>query len=230
MAHDHRKVNMELAQGIFLLDDPGFLRQIVKRESAPGSVGGGGDDRAYRRRPLRAERCTRRPPQRPQEDEGFENQGVGTLNLAVPQDREGTFCTRLFSRYQRLLEGAGLGPDGDVYVEGVSTRKVKEVTEELCGISFSKSLVSSLAGSLDAELQAWRSRPLGAKAYPLRVRGRQLREGAGGWTGGEPRRLGRLGGARRRAAGGRRGGGGSGQHRERGDLPRAVPVTEGPRA
>jgi putative transposase len=53
-----------------------------------------------------------------------------------------------------------------MYVEGVSTRKVKEVTEELCGISFSKSLVSSLAGSLDQELQAWRSRRLEAQAYP----------------------------------------------------------------
>jgi putative transposase len=53
-----------------------------------------------------------------------------------------------------------------MYVEGVSTRKVKEVTEELCGTSFSKSLVSSLAGSLDSELEAWRNRPLEAKAYP----------------------------------------------------------------
>jgi putative transposase len=54
----------------------------------------------------------------------------------------------------------------EMYVEGVSTRKVKEVTEELCGTSFSKSLVSSLAGSLDQELQAWRSRRLEAEAYP----------------------------------------------------------------
>jgi hypothetical protein len=51
-------------------------------------------------------------------------------------------------------------------VEGVSTRKVKEVTEELCGTSFSKSLVSSLAGSLDSELEAWRDRRLEARAYP----------------------------------------------------------------
>ena len=51
-------------------------------------------------------------------------------------------------------------------MEGVSTRKVKEVTEELCGTSFSKSLVSSLAGSLDSELEAWRYRRLEARAYP----------------------------------------------------------------
>jgi hypothetical protein len=54
----------------------------------------------------------------------------------------------------------------EIYIEGVSTRKVKEVTEELCGTSFSKSLLSSLAGSLDSELSAWRNRPLEAKAYP----------------------------------------------------------------
>jgi len=54
----------------------------------------------------------------------------------------------------------------EMYVEGVSTRKVKEVTEELCGTSFSKSLVSSLAGSLDAELETWRMRKLEAASYP----------------------------------------------------------------
>jgi len=51
-------------------------------------------------------------------------------------------------------------------VEGVSTRKVKDVTEQLCGTSFSKSLVSSLAGGLDAELEAWRTRRLEAASYP----------------------------------------------------------------
>ena len=51
-------------------------------------------------------------------------------------------------------------------MEGVSSRKVKDITEELCGTSFSKSLISSLAGSLDSELQAWRVRRLEAKAYP----------------------------------------------------------------
>src|ERR671939_2056016 len=82
---------------------------------------------------------------------------VGTLNLLVPQDREGTFCTRLFSRYQRNEKALVLALM-EMYVEGVSTRKVAEVTEALCGTSFSKSLVSSLAGSLDAEMEAWRSR------------------------------------------------------------------------
>jgi putative transposase len=90
---------------------------------------------------------------------------VGTLNLAVPQDRQGTFSTRLFARYQRNEKALCLALM-EMYVEGVSTRKVKEITEELCGTSFSKSLVSSLAGRLDAGLEAWRSRPLEADAYP----------------------------------------------------------------
>ena len=90
---------------------------------------------------------------------------VGTLNLLVAQDREGTFSTRLFARYQRNEKALCLALM-EMYVEGVSTRKVKEVTEELCSTSFSKSLVSQLAGSLDAELKAWRSRRLEAEAYP----------------------------------------------------------------
>jgi putative transposase len=90
---------------------------------------------------------------------------VGTLNLLVPQDREGTFSTRLFARYQRNEKALVLALM-EMYVEGVSTRKVTEVTEALCGTSFSRSLVSRLAGDLDVELRAWRSRPLTAKAYP----------------------------------------------------------------
>ena len=90
---------------------------------------------------------------------------VGTLNLLVPQDREGTFSTRLFSRYQRNEKALVLALM-EMYVEGVSTRKVKDVTEKLCGTSFSKSLVSQLAGRLDAELGAWRSRPLEGEGYP----------------------------------------------------------------
>ncbi len=91
---------------------------------------------------------------------------VGTLNLAVPQDREGTFSTRIFARYQRNEKALCLALM-EMYVEEVSTRKVKGITEELCGISFSKSLVSSLlASTLDVELSAWRRRPLGEGAYP----------------------------------------------------------------
>jgi putative transposase len=82
----------------------------------------------------------------------------------VPQDREGTFSTQLFARYQRSERALVLALM-EMYVEGVSTRKVAEITEALCGTTFSKSLVSELAGALDVDLAAWRERPLTA-AYP----------------------------------------------------------------
>jgi transposase-like protein len=90
---------------------------------------------------------------------------VGTLELLVPQDREGTFSTELFARYQRNEKALVLALM-QMYVEGVSTTKVKDITQQLCGTSFSKSLVSSLAGELDSELERWRNRPLKEKAYP----------------------------------------------------------------
>jgi len=80
---------------------------------------------------------------------------VGTLELFVPQEREGTFCTQLFARYQRNEKALVLALM-EMYVEGVSTRKVREVvTEEPCGTSFSKSLISNLAGHLHSELSRY---------------------------------------------------------------------------
>ena len=89
---------------------------------------------------------------------------MGTLTLVVPQDRERTFSTRLFSRYQRNEKVLVLALM-EMYLEGVSTRKVKDVTEELCGVSFSKSLVSSLADRPHSELSAWRNLALEAEGY-----------------------------------------------------------------
>ena len=57
---------------------------------------------------------------------------VGSLELRVPQDRDGRFSTRLFERYQRS-EKALVAALAEMYVQGVSTRKVKAITEELCG-------------------------------------------------------------------------------------------------
>ena len=63
---------------------------------------------------------------------------VGKLELRVPQDRTGRFSTELFERYQRS-ERALVAALAEMYVQGVSTRKVKAITEELCGHSFSAS-------------------------------------------------------------------------------------------
>ena len=67
---------------------------------------------------------------------------VGKLELRVPQDRTGRFSTELFERYQRS-ERALVAALAEMYVQGVSTRKVKAITEELCGHSFSASAISA---------------------------------------------------------------------------------------
>lgn len=93
---------------------------------------------------------------------------VGTLELMVPKDREGRFQTELFEKYQRS-EKALLLAITEMYIQGVSTRKVKKITEELCGLEISKSQVSSIAKGLDAEIHEWRNRTLGMKKYPYLV-------------------------------------------------------------
>ena len=89
---------------------------------------------------------------------------VGKLELRVPQDRQGRFRTEIFERYQRS-EKALVGALTEMYVQGVSTRKVKAVTEELCGHEFSASTVSRMNQSLDTELEKFAKRRL-EDAYP----------------------------------------------------------------
>ena len=84
---------------------------------------------------------------------------IGTLELRVPQDRGGLFRTEVFGRYQRS-EKALLLALAEMYVQGVSTRKVRAVTEELCGHGFSASSVSAITVQMDAELSRFMSRPL----------------------------------------------------------------------
>lgn len=165
-----------------LTDDPDFLREIVERtlqeiletemtahlgaERYERSAGRKGQRNGYKPRALHTR--------------------VGTLTLLVPQDRESTFSTQLFARYQRNEKALVLALM-EMYLEGVSTRKVSEITEVLCGTSFSKSLVSHLAGELDTELAAWRARPLTDTTYPylfvdaryehVRVDGRVVSQG-----------------------------------------------------
>jgi putative transposase len=164
------------------LDDPEFLRGIV--QGALQAI-----LEAEMTAHLGAERYERGPG-RTGHRNGYKPRTlttrVGTLELHVPQDREGTFSTELFARYQRS-EQALVVTLMEMYVQGVSTRKVAAITEQLCGTSFSKSQVSALAGRLDAELAAWRERPLTAASYPylsvdaryehVRVDGRVVSQG-----------------------------------------------------
>ncbi len=92
---------------------------------------------------------------------------VGTIELEVPRDREGTFQTALFQRYQRS-EKALVLTLMQMVVQGVSTRRVKDITTELCGREFSKSTVSRLTEELDEQVQAWAQRPL-EQDYPFLI-------------------------------------------------------------
>jgi putative transposase len=92
---------------------------------------------------------------------------VGKLELRVPQDRAGRFRTELFERYQRS-EKALFAALSEMYIQGVSTRKVKAITEELCGHSFSASSISEITERLDEQLEAFATRKL-EEDYPYLI-------------------------------------------------------------
>jgi len=103
---------------------------------------------------------------------------VGKLELRVPRDRDGRFSTELFARYQRS-EKALVSALAEMYVQGVSTRKVKAITEELCGHSFSASAISAVNKGLDKSLSEFAHRHLD-EPYPyliLDARYERVREG-----------------------------------------------------
>jgi transposase-like protein len=92
---------------------------------------------------------------------------VGKLALRVPQDRQGRFRTEIFERYQRS-EKALVGSLAEMYIQGVSTRKVKEITEQLCGHEFSAATVSRINQTLDEEMAKFADRRL-EEEYPYLV-------------------------------------------------------------
>jgi len=92
---------------------------------------------------------------------------IGKLELRVPRDRSGEFSPKLFARYQRS-EKALVGALAEMYVQGVSTRKVKKITEELCGHSFSASTISEINKGLDEALARFAQRRL-EEPYPYLI-------------------------------------------------------------
>lgn len=92
---------------------------------------------------------------------------VGKLELRIPQDRQGHFSTQIFERYQRS-EKALVSALAEMYIQGVSTRKVKAITEELCGYAFSASAISAVNKTLDESLERFAKRPL-EENYPYLV-------------------------------------------------------------
>lgn len=147
----------------FLLNDAGFLRGVVQRlvqelleVEMDEYLGAGHYQRVVTRRGYRSGHRPRKLLTR-----------LGELELAVPTERSGRHRTRLFERYQRS-EQAFLLALQEMYLAGVSTRKVRQVTEELCGSEISASSVSRAARRLDDDLTAWRNRRLN-ETYPYLV-------------------------------------------------------------
>ena len=84
--------------------------------------------------------------------------------MQIPRFRDGKFSTELFKRYQRSEQALVLTLM-ELVINGVSTRKVARITEELCGREFSKSTVSDLCKQLDPIVQGGYNRSLHEASY-----------------------------------------------------------------
>ncbi|WP_126429726.1 IS256 family transposase [Brevibacillus marinus] len=122
------------------------------------------------------EQLSAEPYERTDERQGYRNgtyphqltTRVGTITLRVPRIRNGKFSTEMFARYQRSEQALVLALM-EMVVNGVSTRKVSQITEELCGTEFAKSTVSDLCKRLDPIVTAWNNRNLRESFYPFLI-------------------------------------------------------------
>ncbi len=99
----------------------------------------------------------------------------GILNLNVPRHCNKSFETEIFEKFKRS-EQALLSTMMQMVIDGVSTRKVDNITRELCGINYSKSTVSNICKELTEVIGTWKNRDLSANSYPfIIIDGVQLR-------------------------------------------------------
>lgn len=91
---------------------------------------------------------------------------IGTLTLKVPRTRNGEFSTTVFEKYARCDQALILSML-EMVINGVSTRNVTNIVEQLCGKNISKSFVSSLTQKLDPIVNEWAKRPLNTTYYPF---------------------------------------------------------------
>lgn len=84
---------------------------------------------------------------------------IGKLNLQVPRDRNGEFQTTVFERFNRV-EKAFCATLIEMVLDGVSTRKIKDITEILCGTSFSHSTVSKIVKTIQPYVDEFQTRPI----------------------------------------------------------------------
>jgi transposase-like protein len=121
--------------------------------------------------PIAAERlplagAEKRPPNRRNGRSRKTVQGdLGEVTITTPRDRNGTFEPQLLGKYQRRLPGF----DEKIlalYAKGMTTRDIQDIVRELYGVEVSATLVSEITADLDAEVTAWRTRPLAA-VWPI---------------------------------------------------------------
>jgi len=113
-----------------------------------------------------------KPYERPPKRQGYANgckpktvkTRVGEVPFDIPQMRDSGFYPRLLEKGIRS-ERALLLTLAEMHMQGVSTRKVSAITEQLCGTQISPSQVSRAMKTLDKELGIWRNRPLGEIVY-----------------------------------------------------------------
>jgi putative transposase len=109
-----------------------------------------------------------RTPERQAHANGFKDKTLqtrlGTLTVAVPQVREGGFYPQSLEKGVRSERALKLAL-AEMYVQGVSTRKVAVITEQMCGFEVTSTQVSRAAAELDTIFDAWRTRPLGEYIY-----------------------------------------------------------------
>ena len=89
---------------------------------------------------------------------------VGELSLRMPQARNGSFFPSCMERWQ-TSEQALMAVMAEMYVKGVSTRKVSQLVEEMCGVEVSASTVSNMVKAIEPRVEAFRNRPLGKYQY-----------------------------------------------------------------
>jgi len=156
--------------------DPDLLNNVLQLLTEQGHTGFAEGIRLLVNEAMRVERhqvLQAQPYERTDARKGYANgykpktltSRVGPITFSVPQVRgETDFYPSALEKGIRSEQALKLAM-AEMYVQGVSTRKVSAIVEELCGTSVSSSQVSACAKLLDAELQKWRERALGEFPY-----------------------------------------------------------------
>jgi transposase-like protein len=100
---------------------------------------------------------------------------AGLWHFRLRLFRDGSFSIQLFDRYQRSEKALVLSLMQKARGQGVSTRRIKKITEQLCGRRFSRSTVSERAKGLDEQVEAWAERELGGARRRSKTTARSAR-------------------------------------------------------